>query len=209
LNYITFAFDDGYRSWGEAGELLEKYGWRGTFYTCLRNVVYIRKDGRKRMFPLSDVITWDELKTLKQRGHEIACHGTRHIDLKRCDEREVKMELVDSLEVFKSHRFNVTTYGCAFNSYPRFLPDFALEHYNSFRDWVGENKYPITSRIYHVQRSGEAYESLLNGDNKWVVSTWHDITDSGFKKYLKKISEMKNVKVKTVKWMYANAFKGN
>jgi len=161
------------------------------------------------MFPHSDVITWDELKALKQSGHEIACHGVRHIDLKLCDKREIKLEVEDSLEVFKSHGFNVTTYGCAFNSYHQSLPSYVLQHYDSFRDWVGENKYPVKSHIYNVQRSGDAYTSLLKGDNKWVLSTWHDTYNSGFKKYLRKISELENVKVKTVRWMYANEFKGN
>jgi len=207
MNYLTFAFDDGYQSWLDAAGKLEEYGWRGTFYTCLRNVVYYRKERRKKMFPFTDVITWGEVKQLKSRGHEIACHGTRHIDLLECTERETRLELFDSLEVFKSHKIPVTTYGCAFNSYPSELPVKALTRYNSFRNWLGVNSVPLKSRIYNVLRAGEAMDEVQMGDDKWVVSAWHDVANTGFEKYLKKISILDNVKVKTVEWMYANTFR--
>lgn len=209
MNYLTFSFDDGYHSWLQAGDLLREHGWHGTFYTCLRNVVYIRKPGRTHMFPPDEVITWDEVKQLRGEGHEIACHGLRHIDLSLCNKREIRLELVDSLEVFKSHGVEVNTFGCPFNNYPPEVTKLALEHYDSFRDWIGVNRVPIRKRVYNVLRSGDAYEELQEGDDKWVLSTWHDVDIPKFRSYLSKVEKLDNVEVKTTRWMYANTFKGN
>lgn len=209
MNYLTFSFDDGYLSWVRAGELLREHGWGGTFYTCLRNVVHARNTGRVRMFPPNDVITWGEVKQLQREGHEIACHGLRHVDLNLCNKRETELELVDSLEVFKSHKVNVNTFGCPFNTYPQELVKQALLHYDSFRNWLGVNHVPLNTRVYNVLRSGEAYDEVLVGDNKWVLSAWHDVNAASFRSYLEKIDKLENVEVKTTRWMYANKFKQN
>lgn len=156
------------------------------------------------MFPEDDVITWGELKKLKEAGHEIASHGVRHIDLNLCNQQELEMEIVGSLKLFKSRGFTVTTYGCAFNTYPKEAQELALKHYKTFRNWVGVNKVPIRTRVYKVLRAGDAYNEASKGDNKWVVSTWHDIKDTNFKKYLDKVEKL-GVEVKIVRWMYANA----
>jgi peptidoglycan/xylan/chitin deacetylase (PgdA/CDA1 family) len=204
VNYLTFSLDDGYASWVEASKLLEEYGWKGTFYTCLRNVVHVRKDTRKRLFPPSDVITWSELKDIQIRGHEIANHGTRHIDLPLCNKMEKWMEVVASKKVFTSMGINVTTYGCAFNSYGKESLELGLQHYPTFRNWLGVNTIPIKTPIYKVLRAGEAYEEASTEDNKWVLSTWHDVDLGKFRKYLEKVKKL-NIEVKTVRWMYANS----
>ena len=202
MNCLTIAFDDGYKSWVEASKLLEEYGWRGTFYTCLRNVVHERKTTRPRMFPPTDVITWTEVLGLHKRGHEIANHGTRHVDLPHCNRRELKLELLDSKEVFSSYGIPVTTYGCAFNSYLDDLPELALQHYNSFRLSIGVNKAPL-GKTYHVLPPGDALHEIRTGSGKWVVSAWHDVKADGFRKYLNIIKEL-NVKVFTVKQTHEN-----
>ncbi len=203
MNYLTFAFDDGYRSWVEASKLLEEYGWKGTFYTCLRHVVHIRKDKRQKMFPDDKVIKWDELKDMQLRGHEIANHGTRHIDLPLCNKMERWMELVASKKVFTSMGIDVKTYGCAFNHYNKEAQELGLKHYETFRDWLGVNTIPVKSNVYHVLRAGDAYDEASTGDNKWVLSTWHDVDLVKFKRYLDKVKAL-GVEVKTVRWMYAN-----
>lgn len=202
INYLTIAFDDGYASWDMAARILEKHGWRGTFYTCLRNVVYERNSNRARMFPPTDVITWLEVCNLHRRGHEIANHGTLHSDLPRCNKRELKLELIDSKEVFNSHGIPVTTYGCAFNSYPNDLRELALQHYNSFRLSLGVNKLP-PGKTYHVMPPQDALHEVEKGSEKWIVSAWHDVNADGFRKHMNKIKEL-NIRVCTVKQMYEN-----
>jgi len=201
---MTLVFDDGYESWIDASKILEEYDWRGTFYTCLRNLVHIRKDARQKMFPDDQVITWNEVKDIQLRGHEIANHGTRHIDLNLCNKMEKWMEMVASKKVFTSMGIDVETYGCAFNAYDKETLELGLKHYPSFRNWLGVNTVPVTEPVYSVLRAGEAYEEASTGDNKWVLSTWHDVDLVKFKRYLDKVKEL-NIEVKTVRWMYANA----
>ena len=202
VNYLTIALDDGYESWDEAGHILEKYGWRGTFYTCLRNVVHNRNNKRQRMFPPTDVITWKEVLSLHKRGHEIANHGTRHSDLPHCNNRELKLELLDSKEVFNSYGIPVTTYGCAFNSYPTDFPALALKHYNSFRLSLGVNN-TSPKKTYHVLPPVDALNEVSTGSGKWIVSAWHDVKHDGFTKYLNTVKEL-NIEVLTVKQVYEN-----
>ena len=154
------------------------------------------------MFPPTDVITWSEVQSLHKRGHEIASHGTRHSDLPHCNKRELKLELEDSKEVFNSYGIPVTTYGCAFNSYPTDFPVLALKHYNSFRLSLGVNKFPI-EKTYHVLPPVDALKEVSTGSSKWIVSAWHDVKAEGFRKYLNKVKEL-NVKVFTVKQIYEN-----
>lgn len=156
---------------------------------------------RKRMFPQSDIITWDELNRLQDKGHEIASHGTRHADLPKCNQRELRMEIVDSLETFRSHNINVTTYGCAYNAYSQVAQRMVLEHYSSFRDHVGVNKMPPASKIYHLMPPQGTMEELTSGNRKWVVSVRHDVNVENLDKYLDKLDKV-DVEVITVREAY-------
>ena len=66
---VTLTFDDGSRDHLKAAALIEKYGWRGCF-----NIV-TDKVGDERH------LTWDEIRDLKRRGHEIASHTATHPNL--------------------------------------------------------------------------------------------------------------------------------
>lgn len=66
--YVTLTFDDGPKgNVTEVAPLLEKHGWRGTF-----NIVVDRvgRDDRH--------VTWDDVRELHRRGHEIASHTWTH-----------------------------------------------------------------------------------------------------------------------------------
>ena len=65
---VTFTFDDGVKDhWRVAAKMLEDRGWRGTF--CIVNE-WIGKDERK--------MTWEDVRDLIARGHEIAAHTMSH-----------------------------------------------------------------------------------------------------------------------------------
>ena len=67
---VTFTFDDGVRDhWAIAARMLEERGWRGTF--CIVNE-WIGKEGK---------MSWDQVRDLLARGHEIAAHTLSHPEL--------------------------------------------------------------------------------------------------------------------------------
>ena len=64
---VTLTFDDGVKGHLQyAAPMLEKFGWRGTF-----NIVTDWIGGDKKL-------SWDEVRELHRRGHEIASHTKTH-----------------------------------------------------------------------------------------------------------------------------------
>jgi peptidoglycan/xylan/chitin deacetylase (PgdA/CDA1 family) len=73
---IILTFDDGYRdNFENAFPLLQEYGFKATFF-LITNFI---DEGR----PL--YMTWDQVKTLIQAGHEIGGHSRDHPDLRGKD----------------------------------------------------------------------------------------------------------------------------
>lgn len=79
-------FDDGHLSnYRFAAPLLEKHGIRGTFFVIGSNI------SNKPNY-----MTWEELRQLVFRGHEVQSHGWSHVPLNQCSENQLKEELVRS-----------------------------------------------------------------------------------------------------------------
>jgi peptidoglycan/xylan/chitin deacetylase (PgdA/CDA1 family) len=73
-NAVVLTFDDGYADAATTAlPLLQKYGDRGTFYISAGFV------GTPRH------VSWQQLRTMRTAGMEIACHGTEHLDLSTLD----------------------------------------------------------------------------------------------------------------------------
>jgi peptidoglycan/xylan/chitin deacetylase (PgdA/CDA1 family) len=195
---FTFSFDDGYQSWAPAAKCLEAAGWRGTFNVTLRSMVNSRDVRRKGMFPISDTLTWGEIEALQAAGHEIASHGTCHVDLSAATDGDLWLELSASREVFRRRGVNVTSYACPFNAAPERAQTYALSHgYRAFRGCPGINEAPVDGRIYHAQDPYRALDSIAPG--RWIVSIWHDVEMAGFAAYIKLVQAIKGVQVVTVR----------
>lgn len=198
---FTFSFDDGYQSWMRAADVLEARGCRGTFNVCLRNVTAKRHPARPRMFPPADVLTWDEVEELQERGHEIASHGTRHIDLGRATPQELRMEVVQSKAVFDSRGIKVKTYACAFNGFNDEVDRMTLTCYQTVRGSVAPNNpLPFTGRVYHAMGWVNAVNGLT--DDLWSVGIWHDVSP-GFDVQVDRILGIPGVVAKTVREVVA------
>ncbi len=83
---VSFSFDDFPKSAGEAGaEILERHGWRATYFT---GGGYAGGENHLgRMYEIGD------LKRLHAAGHEIACHTFSHIDVGQTPLEEVEAEV--------------------------------------------------------------------------------------------------------------------
>jgi len=91
---VTLTFDDGVKGHiRHAAPILEKYGYRGTF-----NIVTDWIGQEKKM-------SWNEVRELRRRGHEIACHTKTHRSLTDLlfagKTNEVVRELAESRDVIK------------------------------------------------------------------------------------------------------------
>jgi peptidoglycan/xylan/chitin deacetylase (PgdA/CDA1 family) len=70
---VSFSFDDFPKSAAHTGAaILERYGWRGTYYT---STGFENTDNH-----LGSLFSADDIGMLVGKGHEIGCHTENHID---------------------------------------------------------------------------------------------------------------------------------
>jgi peptidoglycan/xylan/chitin deacetylase (PgdA/CDA1 family) len=132
------------------------------------------------VFPDARVLTWNELAGIRDAGHEIASHGTRHVDLSLSTDSEVKMELLGSHHVFRSKGFDTSTYACAFNCYTRKADDMIDGLYRSIRGFPGKNFLPVEGHVYHVCAGNSMKELEDARENQWIIGVWHDVDPKRF-----------------------------
>ena len=78
---ISYTFDDGLAEHSTvAAPELEKRGFRGTFWVC----GYYTEQGASAKVPR---MTWDELREMSKKGHEVSSHSWAHKNAKRLTTR--------------------------------------------------------------------------------------------------------------------------
>lgn len=75
---VVLTFDDGFSEHHTlAAPVLEKYGFRGIFNICPDAI-----DTKKDFESGHTFLTWDQVRDLMKRGHEITNHSLTHADLR-------------------------------------------------------------------------------------------------------------------------------
>ncbi len=109
---LSITFDDGYlNNLTVASELLAKHNIKGCFYVTSdfidinhRNLSDIEEFCRKRLFigkPIQNM-TWDNIKTLVELGHEIGSHGISHKSLASLSHVDMLAEIQDSKSIIEN-----------------------------------------------------------------------------------------------------------
>lgn len=90
---VILTFDDGYRdNFENAFPLLEKYGFKGTFF-LITNFI---DEGR----PV--YMTWEQVKKMRKAGHEIGAHSRDHPDLRGRDIDFLVWQILGSKEAIQN-----------------------------------------------------------------------------------------------------------
>jgi peptidoglycan/xylan/chitin deacetylase (PgdA/CDA1 family) len=92
---LTVTFDDGYRGNATAAApILEQHGLRGCFFVTTG---FIGTDHvpwwDKEMKIQTKWMSWDQLRALRETGHEIGSHTETHVDLGTVSRDEAKREI--------------------------------------------------------------------------------------------------------------------
>ena len=95
---VTLGFDDDTPGQLRPAEVLDALGARATFYV---NTGTIGRPGR---------MTWDQVRDLAARGHEIAGHGVRHIDATQLDDDELRANVCDDRDTLRREGFPALSY---------------------------------------------------------------------------------------------------
>lgn len=94
---VSFTFDDAPRSAAQvAAPILEAAGFRGVYFVASGYMDGV--DG-----PIRPYADWDEIKTLADRGHEIACHTHSHRNCAVVGPDEAVAETKRNAEAFARH----------------------------------------------------------------------------------------------------------
>lgn len=102
---VILTFDDGYESqYSNAKPILDKYGFKATFYIVCNYV----GSGDNRM-------TWEEIKSLQQEGHDIASHTMNHDDLSKLTPQEVEYEVAQSKQCLLEQGISPKSFAYPFN----------------------------------------------------------------------------------------------
>ena len=83
----SFTFDDGLpEHLSVVAPELEKRGWRGTFWVCGAKVNGEKKKNK-------DFLSWEDIRELHMRGHEVSNHGWSHKKLSRLTPEQIHEEV--------------------------------------------------------------------------------------------------------------------
>ncbi|MGN6624337.1 MAG: polysaccharide deacetylase family protein, partial [Candidatus Nitrosocosmicus sp.] len=170
---IILAFDDSPKSqYTLAKPILDKYGFKGSFFTVCTFV----NSGINNRFGI-DAMTWQDIKTLQQQGHDIESHTMTHTDLNNKSQQNLDYEIDGSKQCLLNHGINSTVF-----AYPA-----STGHDNA-------TVVDTVAKYYNLARSGDAPMAFLhcNGykkendctpfnkighlkyENRYVIKNWSD-----------------------------------
>jgi len=102
---VVLAFDDSLKSqYIFAKPILDKYGFKGTFFTVCN---YVGRNNDSKM-------NWTQIKTLQKGGHDIESHTMNHKHLSKLSDSELQFEIGQSKQCLADHGINATVFGYPF-----------------------------------------------------------------------------------------------
>jgi peptidoglycan/xylan/chitin deacetylase (PgdA/CDA1 family) len=157
---VVLTFDDGYENqYSNTKPILDKYGFKATFSIVCN---YVGNGNR---------MTWEEIKSLQQEGHDIASHSMSHVDLSKLPPQKVEYEVVQSKQCLLDQGINPKTFTYPFNggSDDPSVINTVASHYSLARtgtvplaflgcnDECDTNKYSIMGWSHDSERKNNAY----------------------------------------------------
>jgi peptidoglycan/xylan/chitin deacetylase (PgdA/CDA1 family) len=157
---VFLTFDDGYKSqYSNAKPILDKYGFKATFSIVCN---YVGRDNR---------MTWEEIKSLQQEGHDIASHTMNHYDLSKLPPQEIEYEVSQSKQCLLDQGIHPKSFTYPFNGgsdEPSVISTVA-NYYDLARTGTGPlahlscnddcvtNKYSIMGWSHDAEKKNNAY----------------------------------------------------
>ena len=137
---IILAFDDSPKSqFTLAKPILDKYGYKGSFFTVCNFV----NNGINRFG--NESMSWQNIKTLQQQGHDIESHTMTHTALYNRSQQDLIYEIGGSKQCLFDHGINTTIF-----AYPASTGSENATIIN------------IVSKYYDLARSGDAPLAFLH-----------------------------------------------
>jgi peptidoglycan/xylan/chitin deacetylase (PgdA/CDA1 family) len=101
---VILNFDDAYKTqYTNAKPILDKYGYKATFYIICNDV------------GTNGYLSWEDIAALYNDGNDIGSHTMNHEDLSKTSKKETQYEIGESKQCFLDHGINTTSFAYPFN----------------------------------------------------------------------------------------------
>ena len=137
---VILNFDDGRKSqFTEAKPILDKYGFKATFYVVCGYLGY--KPG---------YMNWTEVKQLSAEGHDIESHTMNHRNLSDSSKKSLEFQIGESKACLQEHEIKATSFAYPF-------------------DQGSDNKtvVKVVSKYYDLARTASSPVTFLHCDG-WI-----------------------------------------
>lgn len=155
---MVLTFDDDWKGqYIYAKPILEKYGFKGTFFvTC--NCLAYQNSAYCNNFGLPGyVMTWKDIKALQNEGHDIQSHGMSHLDLTHLSRNALEYEIGRSKECLLDNGINSTIFANAYST-----------------GWDNVTVVEVIARYYAMARNGFEPLTYLKCDGWRYISNQTD-----------------------------------
>jgi len=134
---VILNFDDGRKSqFTEAKPILDKYGFKATFYIVCNYV------GNKPGY-----MNWTEVNQLRTEGHDIESHTMNHADLGHASKKSLEYQIGRSKQCLQQHGINVTNFAYPFD-----------------KGWDNKTVVNVVSKYYDLARTASSPVTFLQCD---------------------------------------------
>jgi peptidoglycan/xylan/chitin deacetylase (PgdA/CDA1 family) len=187
---IVLTFDDGLKNfYSDAFPILDEFGFKATVFLvtdfCGK---YNHWKGNPPDFPISEMLTWKEVKELSDHGIRFGAHSRTHPDLTRLSSAKLEDEIIESKAMIQDFLGReVSTFAYPFGKF-NFSVKLVVE--NTFEAACSTNLGKV--------RSGSDYFSLERIDTYYLknLRIFGSISNNTFDRYLTIRQFMRTVKAK-------------
>jgi len=146
---VILNFDDGRKTqFTEAKPILDKYGFKATFYIVCNYV------GNKPGY-----MNWSEVNQLHAEGHDIESHTMNHADLSDVSKNSLEYQIGKSKECLQQHGINATSFAYPFD-----------------KGWDNKTVVNTVSKYYDLARTASSPVTFLQCDGWKNKSNQTDCT---------------------------------
>jgi peptidoglycan/xylan/chitin deacetylase (PgdA/CDA1 family) len=145
-------FDDNWKGqYLYVKPILEKYGFKATFFVVCN---WVGPNNTVGLYQGASAMTWKDIKSLQEAGHDIESHGMDHMDLTKLSQRALEYEVGQSKQCLLNHNINSTIFANPFST-----------------GWDNATVTNTVAKYYDLDRAGYGPYTYLKCDG------WKDISN--------------------------------
>jgi|SRR5690606_37760027 len=174
---ITFTFDDGFEEcYTIIAPLLEKYNTRGAFFINANYIEsatdYQERFNQRTLTFSKKPMTWEQVRSLHQRGHLIGSHNLDHTNFAELDDNEIEYQTKENKNILESKLnyqcdYFAWTYG-QLQHFPINALQIVKKHHPYIFSGTNYKKYFSFNREVINRRHQEAFWPTTH--NKYFIS---------------------------------------